>query len=92
MARKAIPEHRRQMVRDLHDRFPRMTYREIGARAGVNMGSIWVILNPRKEAKRKPAGDNAAVPERVPFVPPITVQQPGSIIRPVSMARLMAGR
>ena len=91
MGRATISEEKRAKVRDLHDRFPGMTYREIGARAGVNQGSVWVILNPRKEAKRKP-GAPAAAPEKVAFVPPITVQQPGSIIRPVSMARLMAGR
>lgn len=82
--RKHLTEDEREKIRELKQRKPGLKHRELAAMFGVSGPCICGVLNSK--AKPKPA------PKVRMLLPPITVQQPDSIIRPIPLSRLMAGR
>jgi hypothetical protein len=89
--RPNLTEAEKDAIREMRDRHPRMTYREIGARFKVNPSQVCGIITQRyrPEATKKPGERSKAA---APPPPSCTVQQPGSIIRPIPLSRLTAGR
>lgn len=85
-----ITDEKREAIRQMRDRFHKMPYREIGVRVGVSTATVCLTLNPRcrPSSISKPKTASARV---TMALPPCTVQQPDSIIRPVPLAMLMAG-
>lgn len=75
----------REAIRDMRDRYPRLSQDQIARCFGVSGACIHNVLTyyrkPVAEAKA------AAMP-----VPACTVQQPDSILRPIPRSRLMARR
>lgn len=74
----------REAIRDMRDRYPRMSQEEIGKCFGVTGACVHNVLT----YVRKPISDLKVLPS----TPACTVQQPGSIIRPIPLSRLMARR
>jgi hypothetical protein len=87
---RSISEERRESVRAMRARFPRMTAKEIADRTGVHQSSVWLILNSKSSRQSLPKPTTA--PKAPMSVPACTVQQPGSIIRPIPLSRLTARR
>jgi hypothetical protein len=89
--RRALTPEQRIEIAALRLAHPTWTLREIGAVVGCGPAAVCNSLSGRtgSDMARKP--DCVADHKPEPYVPPITVQQPGSIIRPLSMACLMAG-
>lgn len=90
--RPNLTEAEKDAIREMRDRFPRMTYREIGVRFKVTPSQVCGIITNRYSApaNQKPVMRLKAATKLPP--PPCTVQQPGSIIRPIPLSRLTAGR
>lgn len=79
-----------EAIRELHEVHPKMTYLEIGARYKVGRAVVARILcySSRKLEMSRTAKQTKSAPR----MPACTVQHSGSIISPIPLSRLMAGR
>lgn len=80
-----LTDEERDAIRAMKDKHPRMTQQQLAAKFGVSGPCIHNVLT----YVTKPAAPNK--PKAMP-VPPCTVQQPDSIIRPIPLSRLTARR
>lgn len=83
--RSPLTNDERAAIRAMHDKHPRMPQRVIAAKFGVSGPCVHNVLT----YVAKPAAPDK--PKVMP-APPCTVQQPGSIIRPIPLSRLTARR
>lgn len=83
--RSPLTHDERAQIRAMHDKHPRMPQRMIAAKFGVSGPTVNNVLN----YIGKPTSSDK--PKVMP-TPACTVQQPGSIIRPIPLSRLTARR
>jgi hypothetical protein len=89
--RPNLTEVEREKMRALHRANPRMKQKEIAAVFAVTVSCVCQTLSATVEGRRslpKPA----PMAKVVMRLPPCSVQRPDSIIRPIPLSRLMAGR
>jgi len=86
MPRACFTPEQRQEIRDLHAEQPSLRYKQIAAQFGCSIAYVAAIICGR-------GGKEPSPPMRTTRQPPAcTVQQPGSIIRPIPLSRLTARR
>jgi hypothetical protein len=89
--RRNLTEEEREQMRALHRAKPHLKYKEIGLVFGVTQSCVCQTLNSTIADRRSlPAPALAA--KAVMRLPTCVVKQPDSIISPIPLARLMAGR
>ena len=82
--RSPLTDDEREAIRDMRDKHPRMPQRVIAAKFGVSGPCVHNVLTY--------IGKPVALPKPKAAPPACTVQQPGSIIRPIPLSRLTARR
>jgi hypothetical protein len=86
-----ITEANREQIRLFQKAHPRMKYREIGAVFGVSTDAVRHALG--KESLATKSLPRPILPAKVTMgLPTCAVKQPDSIISPIPLSRLMAGR
>lgn len=82
----SLTPEQRQQIRDMRDANPKLRYWMIAAKFGISSAYVAAIVCGRTD---KPAEKPR---QKTLPIPACTVQQPGSIIRPIPLSRLTARR
>lgn len=78
----------KQAIRDYHEANPKLFYWQIAAHFKRGTTSIYLVING---GYQKPAADPPPR-ERMALPPSCSVKQPDSILSPIPLSLLMAGR
>lgn len=86
----SLAEAQRKAIRDMREAHPKMSYEAIGLALGITRGLVNSVFNPRKPIEK--AHRRLERPKRSISLPSCSIKKPESILSPIPLSRLMAGR